>query len=133
MKNYLIYQTQSMKKIFFILTISLITISLHAQLANTKWKTTLQLDQPIDVVFSFTADTLDVSNADDHSSLETMKYTLQDTTFTIQKLYGQSVCDTTLGTYSLKITDNTILIKPISDNCSDRANVLRDIKLTKEE
>lgn len=122
-----------MKKIFLTLTVSLIASCLNAQLANTKWKTTLQFDQPVDVVFNFGADTLEVSNAEDNSSLETMKYTLQDTTFTIQKIDGQSQCDSTLGTYSLKITNNDMWLKLISDNCYDRANVIKDIKLTKEE
>jgi hypothetical protein len=46
--------------------------------------------RPVDVVFNFSTDTLDVTNVADNSSLETMKYTLKDTVLTIQKYYTAS-------------------------------------------
>jgi hypothetical protein len=123
-----------MKKLIYMLVILLITFSAKAQLANTKWKTTLQVDQPLDVIFNFSADTLDVTDADDNSDIEAMNYTLQDTVLTIRKLYGQSECDTAaVGKYSFKVNGNEIWMKLISDDCEDRANVIRDIKLEKEE
>ena len=123
-----------MKKIIYTLVIIFIAINVNAQLANTKWKTTLQLDQPVDVVFNFSADTLNVTNAGDNSDIEAMKYSLQDTVLTLHKLYGQSDCDTSaVGTYSYKINSNELWLKLISDNCDDRSNVIRDIKLNKSE
>jgi len=107
-------------------------VSTHAQVTNSKWKTTLQLDQPVDVVFDFRTDTLDVTNAADSSSLETMKYTLKDTVLTIQKLYGQSECDTsTIGSYTCTINGDEMHLKMISDDCSDRSGVIADIKLNR--
>ena len=121
-----------MKKILFLLLISFICLSTHAQVTNSKWKTTLQLDQPVDVVFDFRTDTLDVTNAADSSSLETMKYTLKDTVLTIQKLYGQSECDTgTIGSYTCTINGDEMHLKMISDDCSDRSGVIADIKLNR--
>ena len=71
-----------MKKIIYALIIIFISLNAKAQLANTKWKTTLQTDQPIDVIFNFSADTLDVTNAGDNSDIEAMNYMLQDTVLT---------------------------------------------------
>jgi hypothetical protein len=123
-----------MKKLIHILIIMFITFSVQAQVANSKWKVTLQLDDPVDVIFNFGTDTLDVTNAADNSDIEAMNYTLQDTVLTMRKLYGQSQCDTAaVGTYSCKITDNQLWLKLISDDCEDRSNVIKDIKLDKTE
>jgi hypothetical protein len=98
-----------------------------------KWKTTLQLDQPVDAVFNFSTDTLDVTNTSDNSSIETMKYTLKDTVLTIQKLYGQSQCDpATVGSYTCTINGDEMHLKVISDDCDDR-NVIADIKLNRTQ
>jgi len=123
-----------MKKTIFALIVIFISLNVQAQLENTKWKTTLQTDETIDVIFNFSADTLDVTNAGDNSDIEAMNYTLQDTVLTLRKLYGQSQCDTSVvGTYSYKINGNDLWMKLISDDCEDRANVIRDIKLEKTE
>jgi hypothetical protein len=123
-----------MKKFIYMLVIFLITFSAKAQIANTKWKTTLQTDEAIDVIFNFGSDTLDVTNAGDNSDIEAMNYTLQDTVLSIRKLYGQSQCDTAaVGKYSFKINGNEVWMKLISDDCEDRANIIKDIKLEKTE
>ena len=123
-----------MKKIIYAVFITFITLTANAQFANTKWKTTLQTDEAIDVIFNFSADTLDVTNAGDNSDIEAMNYSLQDTVLTLRKLYGQSQCDTAaVGTYFYKVDGNQLWLKLISDSCDDRANVIRDIKLEKVE
>lgn len=123
-----------MKKIIYLSVIFLITFSAKAQLANTKWKTTIQTDQVADVIFNFGSDTLDVTNAGDNSDIEAMNYMLQDTVLTLRKLYGESQCDTAIvGKYSCKINGNEMLMKLISDDCEDRANVIHDVKLEKTE
>ena len=122
-----------MKRLFFLIVIIFFASISHAQLANSKWKTTLQLDDPTDVVFSFSNDTLEVLSAEDSSSLETMSYSIKDTVLTIQKLYGQSDCDNTSATYSFSINGNELHINPISDPCENRAQLLTDMKLTKVE
>ncbi len=123
-----------MKKLIYTLVIMFITFNVQAQLSNTKWKTTLQLDEAIDVIFKFSADTLDVTNVGDNSEIEAMNYTVQDTVLTMRKLYGQSDCDTSaVGTYSFKVNGDELWLKLISDDCSDRSNVIRDIKLDKTE
>lgn len=123
-----------MKKIIFAVIIIFISLNVQAQLANTKWKATLQLDEPVDVIFNFSADTLNVTSADDNSDIETMNYSLQDTVLTLHKLYGQSQCDTTaVGNYSYKVNGDELWLVLISDNCDDRSSVIKDIKLNKTE
>ncbi|HWB28491.1 MAG TPA: hypothetical protein VG738_23625 [Chitinophagaceae bacterium] len=115
-----------MKKIFFALLVTLLAAGAHAQLANTKWKTTLKLDNPLDVVFEFGKDTLNVNAVADGSLVETMVYSVKDSVLTIQKTSGQSDCDgSTIGKYKFEMKDsNTILITLVSDDCTDRSQVL---------
>lgn len=124
-----------MKKIISVLLLSLIILGAQAQLANSKWKTTLQLDEATDVVFNFSTDTLNVTYSTDTANIiEATKYTIKDTVLTIQKLFGQSECDTTaIGTYSCIVNGNEMQLKLISDDCSDRADIIKDIKLNKSE
>ncbi|MGH2566113.1 MAG: hypothetical protein ACRDE5_16460 [Ginsengibacter sp.] len=122
-----------MKKIILVSLISFITVGVNAQLANTKWKGTLNLDSPTDAIFSFSGDTLDVLNAIDNSSMETMRFTIKDSVLTLQKLFGHSQCDTsTIGSYKFNVTGDDMTLKLMSDACDDRAEVIGDIKLNKE-
>ncbi len=121
-----------MKKILLVAVTFFIIITASAQLASTSWKGTLNLDQPQDAVFRFSVDTLDVVNADDGSSLETMKYTFSDSTLTIQKLFGQSECDVnTIGTYKCTVAGDQMLLNFMSDACDDRRNVIGKMELKK--
>ena len=115
-----------MKKIFFILFASLLVTGVKAQLANTKWKTTLKLDNPLDVVFEFGKDTLNVIQVSDGSPVETMVYSFKEGVLTIQKTSGQSDCDgSTQGKYKLQMKDSkTITVTLVSDGCGDRSGVL---------
>ena len=123
-----------MKKTIYMLALCFLCLHAHAQLANSKWKTTLHVDPPINVLFSFSADTLVVTNADDSSSLETLRYSLKDTVLTLQKLYGQSGCDTAaVGTYSCLINTDEMHLKIISDVCNDRSDAIGDVKLTRAQ
>ena len=121
-------------------TISLLAIILvaalatNAQVANTKWKATLHLDNPMDVIFDFGMDTLVVVNTQDNSTLETMKYSAQDSVLTIQKLSGMSVCDNSLTCkYKFGIQGDEMMLTLIDDACNDRAQVLNNLKLNREK
>ncbi len=123
-----------MKKVLFILIISFITVGVNAQLANTKWKGLLNLDNPTDAIFSFSNDTLDVLNAMDNSSMETMKFTVKDSVLIVQKLFGHSECDNnTIGNYKFTINGDDMTLKVMSDACDDRAQVIGDMKLNKQK
>ncbi len=118
-----------MKKIIFILFVCIVSISAHAQLANTIWKDTLKLDNPTEVFFNFGKDTLTVTTVADSALVETMTYTVKDNVFIIQKVSGQSDCETsTLGKYKFEITGNEMLVTLVSDDCTDRSSVLDNTK-----
>ena len=122
-----------MNKIFLTLLIVMIVYSADAQLSNTKWKGTLNVEGGMDVLFNFSNDTLDVQNAADNSSLEMMTYNNTDSVLTLVKLYGQSQCDTTAGKYKYVIVNNEMTLSVLSDNCADRAGAIGTMKLEKEE
>ncbi|MEJ7680364.1 MAG: hypothetical protein WKG06_21420 [Segetibacter sp.] len=118
-----------MKKIVFFFIISFASFTLNAQLKNTKWKGTIQADNKIDVVFNYRSDTLDVSNIADGSNIETMTYTVKDSILTLQKIYGQSDCDSTgTGKYKFEVKDDLLYITLISDTCDDRSSALNNSK-----
>lgn len=114
-----------MKKLLFILLVSALSATAHAQLANTKWKVTLKLDNPMDAIFEFGKDTLTVTAAADGSTIETMVYSVKDNILTIQKTSGQSDCETsTIGKYKFEKKGTSLLVTVVSDDCTDRGPVL---------
>lgn len=122
-----------MNKIFAALLITFTAFTANAQLTNTKWKATLNIQGGMNVEFIYSKDTLDVVNLDDHSSLETMKYTENDSVLTLQKLFGNSQCDTsTLGKYKYAMHNNEMTMSLISDSCFDRSNAIGTLTLKKE-
>ncbi len=123
-----------MRKMIMALLAAFIAYSSNAQLSNTKWKGSLNVQGgSMDVEFIFSNDTLDVINTSENESLETMKYTTTDSVLTLVKLYGQSQCDTTPGKYKYVIADNQMTINLISDDCLDRSGAMGAMKLDKEE
>jgi hypothetical protein len=122
-----------MRKMFVTLLVTFAAFNLHAQLNNTKWKGTLDVEGGLDVVFNFSNDTLDVYNAESGESLEMMKYTTTDSVLTLVKLFGQSQCDSTPGNYKYAILNNEMTLSLISDSCYDRAGAIGTLKLEKED
>lgn len=114
-----------MKKILFVLFASVACMGAHAQLANTKWKDTLLLDNPVEVIFDFGKDTLTVTVAADGSLLETMSYTVHGQELSITKIAGQSDCDgTTAGKYAFELKDDKLHFSLLKDDCINRGAVL---------
>ena len=122
-----------MKKTFALLLVTFITFNLRAQLSDTKWTGTLNVQGGMDVVFHFSNDTLEVSNPAGGESIETMRYTTTDSVMTLEKLYGNSQCDTSLGKYKYVISGNQMALSLISDNCADRSGAIGTMKLEKKE
>jgi hypothetical protein len=122
-----------MRKMILIALVAFISISVNAQLANSKWKGVLVLDSPVDVVFDFKADSLEAIVAADNSSLELMQYSVKDTILTIQKISGQSSCaSNNLAKYKFEIKEGTLLLTLIEDDCYDRGSVLDGTKWVKQ-
>ncbi|MEP6950080.1 MAG: hypothetical protein ABI863_12420 [Ginsengibacter sp.] len=121
-----------MKEIISIFLICLASITVTAQLKNTKWKGTIHSDNDIDVVFDYRSDTLEVTNTADSSNLETMTYTIKDSILTLQKIYGQSACSPSgTGKYKFAIKDDVLNITLLSDDCDDRSSALNNSKWVK--
>jgi len=122
-----------MTRFFVTLLVTLIVFNANAQLSNTKWKGTLNINGGMGVSFNFSNDTLEVSGTESGESLEMMKYTTTDSVLTLVKLYGNSQCDTTAGKYKYVIANNEMTLSLISDDCLDRSGAIGTMKLKKEE
>jgi hypothetical protein len=113
-----------MKNISVIIMAIFTFSSAHAQLNNTKWSTTLQINGSINTMFDFKKDTALVYMVDDGSMIERMTYTSTDTSITLTKIDGQSPCDNVPGTYLFTIKENNLMMKVLKDECYDRVNVI---------
>jgi hypothetical protein len=120
-----------MKKITLLLLVTMSALVTHAQLAKTKWKGTLQLDNPVDVIFDFGKDSLFVYTVADNSALETMIFTDADKVLTIKKVFGQSDCSETEGKYKYEIKNDELIFTLVSDECTGRSAVLNNSKWAK--
>jgi hypothetical protein len=117
-----------MKKITLLLLVTISALVSHAQLAKTKWKGTLQLDNPLEVIFDFGKDSLFVYTVADNSALETMIFTDSDKILTIKKVFGQSDCNETEGKYKYEIKNDELILTLVSDECTGRSSVLNNSK-----
>lgn len=116
----------------FFFAFSIFSSSLFAQLDNTRWKATLIIDEPVNVIFDFKKDILSLYTVADSTMIETMNYTKDDTSFTLTKIDGQSDCDnSTPGKYRFKIKNGKMEINMISDGCYDRSSVIDNTTWTK--
>ena len=122
-----------MKKITTTILITFLAFNLNAQLTNTKWKGTLNIEQGMDVIFNFRNDTLNVSAVESGEDLETMKYNATDSILTLVKLFGQSQCDSTPGKYKYAIENNELTLSLLSDPCNDRSGAIGTMTLKKED
>ncbi len=121
-----------MKKTFLFFTVFFVSLNIHAQLKNTKWKGTIEANTKMDVVFNFKNDTLSVSNATDGSNIETMTYMVKDSVLAMQKVFGRSNCEgTSIGKYKFEIKDDLLYIKLLSDTCNDRTSALNNSRWMK--
>ena len=121
-----------MKKITTLALILFAAITTHAQLANTKWKATLKIDEDVPAIFDFGKDTLKLTRFASNIPIENMAYSLADSTITLTKTEGQSDCDNdVVGKYKFLIRGDVLSFKLLSDACDDRSSVLNNISLAK--
>ncbi|MEP7319808.1 MAG: DUF3471 domain-containing protein, partial [Panacibacter sp.] len=121
----IIIKNKIMKKITVLLSAFVFMASAFAQLENTKWKSTITIDGPVNVIFHFKKTTVDLYRIADNSLIESMSYTHNDTSFTLKKISGQSDCDDAIpGKYRYVLMPKTLLLKVITDNCGDRSSVI---------
>ncbi len=114
-----------MKKIQILFMTFLISVSVFGQLENTRWRSTVIIDDPVNVILDFKKKTVDCYTVADSTMIETMSYTHNKTAFTLTKISGQSDCDNSVpGKYAFKISQGKMSIKLINDDCSDRSSVI---------
>jgi hypothetical protein len=123
-----------MKNILLIILVSFAFVPSIAQQNPIKWKGTLKLDSPTDIILNFKNGTCEAVRVADSQSIEIMNYTLNDTLLTLQKVSGDSDCDTTsIGKYKIEKKNNSLLVTLISDDCDDRSNALDNTTWIKQE
>lgn len=115
-----------MKKNCFILLTTLLSNTIFAQLENTRWKATLQINGPLNTLMDFRKDTVLIYTVADSNLIERMTYTSDDTSFTLLKIDGQSDCYKEPGKYRFTITGDNLLLKLLADDCYDRYSVIQN-------
>ena len=121
-----------MKKITILALILFAAITTRAQLANTKWKGTLKIEEDVPAIFDFGEDTLKVVRFANNMPIEIMVYSVADSTITLKKTDGQSDCDNdVVGKYKFSVRNDVLSLKLLSDACDDRSSVLNNINLAK--
>jgi hypothetical protein len=114
-----------MKNIMALFACFIFIASAIGQLKNTRWKSTVIIDNPVNVILDFKQNTVDCYRVADNSMIESMSYSLTDSTFTLTKISGQSDCDNSVpGKYSYKLLDGKMTVKLMEDACTDRSSVL---------
>jgi hypothetical protein len=103
-----------------------------AQLQNTRWKATVKGDNPRNVILDFKKDSVILYTVSDSEIVEKMTYTVDKSQFIVKKTEGQSDCDnSTPGTYGYRMVNGKMLVRLISDACSDRSSALDSTYWTK--
>jgi hypothetical protein len=121
-----------MNKIILLLFLSLTRISSIAQLSHTIWKGVVRGDNPRSVLLGFRKDTAVLLTIYDSSVVESMTYSVKDSTLILKKLEGQSDCDnSSIGKYKFWVRGSVLNIKLIEDPCEDRSSAIDDTKWQK--
>jgi len=129
---YITYKIKMKKYLFIFIAISFYSAA-PAQLENTRWKTTLRLDDKmLNVIVDFIKDTVALYTVSDSIVIEKMTYTKTNALFTLLKIEGQSDCDNgTPGEYAFTIKGDSLFLRLLKDECYDRYSVLQNTKWKK--
>lgn len=100
---------------------SFAVVTTQAQIANTRWKTAINRNAPLNVILDFKKDTVSVYTVADSSIIETMSYKSDGPSITFLKISGQSDCDNdTPGKYSFRVLNDSLYLNLWQDACDDR-------------
>ena len=115
-----------MKKNSLLFVATFLLNAAFAQLENTRWKATLQINGPLNTLMDFRKDTVLIYTVADSNLIERMTYTIDDTSFTLLKIDGQSDCYKEPGKYHFAITGDNLVLKLLADECYDRYSVIQN-------
>ena len=123
-----------MKKISFLVLLSVSVLSVSAQLQDTKWRNTMYIPDAVVIIFDFKKDTVSIHIAANGSLVETMTYTVSKDTLRLTKVSGTSPCSGGVtGDYKIELKEEKLYISPINDPCSDRSNAFISTPWIKEK
>lgn len=113
------------------LIISIVCISLlsfrhltNQPLENTRWEGTVNVPAPTDAVFEFKKDSfLLYLNG---GVFESMLYKVSGDSLFINKLDGNSPCNSETGLYQFSIKENKLYLKAVDDPCSIRSGAFSE-------
>jgi len=121
-----------MKKVFLVFIAAFLFTAAFAQLENTRWKTRLNINGPVNALMDFKKDTVSLYTVADSSIIEIMKYEHDDSSFTLLKIDGQSDCDNSVpGKYHYSIKGDSLVIQLLKDDCYDRYNTIENTRWKK--
>jgi hypothetical protein len=115
-----------MKKYYSLLLAIVSFTGSFAQLQNTRWKTTLQINGPVNAILDFKSDTVLLYRLADSSMIERMIYTKDAASFTLVKIDGQSDCYNSPGKYAFAVNGDKLSLRMVQDDCYDRSSVIQN-------
>ena len=123
-----------MKKSGFLLLLLFIAgFSASAQLEDTKWRNTVNIPDPVECMFHFKKDTVNLYVVADGSLIESMTYKISKDTLKLTKVSGMSPCSEVVGLYKMERKDDKLFITAINDECSERSSAFRPDAWIKEK
>lgn len=118
-----------MKSIIIFLLLFLPSLSLVAQLRNSRWKGAIRGDNPRDAILDFHKDSVVLYALSDGAIIERMTCTVRDGVIALHKIDGQSDCDNSVvGKYKFEIKGGFLFIRLFADPCTDRSSALDSTK-----
>ena len=117
--------------------LALVIISLghvaNAQLANTTWTGTISAGGgDINALWRLTADSSYFYSSDDNSLLDVSVFKVQDSTFTVKKVFGLNSCSEAEGVYKFSLKENQLIFYVVKDDCYDRSGALDKVVFTRQ-
>ncbi|MEO6347861.1 MAG: hypothetical protein ABIO60_08120 [Aquaticitalea sp.] len=100
-------------------------------LVNTSWSGIMNVPNPTPTTLKFSIDTFYVYV--DKDLIETSTYSVSNDTLTLKKVSGGSPCMDEVGIYAYDITEDVLIIKPVSDSCDARYYALSPLGYKKIE
>ncbi len=109
-----------MKNAILFFGLFLITLSVNAQLAGTKWKGKVNIPNSTEVIFDFKKDVANVTTLTG-MPVESCSYTIKADTITFKKVSGGSPCPVnSVFTVQYAVKDDAMTINPLTDDCEGR-------------
>ena len=99
-----------------------------SSIVNSSWKGKMNIPSTIDVVLSFSKDTLKLYRGDE--VMEVMTYQQKNDSLFIKKVDGFSPCgENEIWVCKISINKNDLIINTVSDDCGPRSQSIMDNSL----